>query len=90
VDEINTEHVVIGTRVGLKDVGTGKEKNYIILGPWDADIDRGIISYLAPVGRGLLGKKAGATVEIELPDGKISYEILSIEVAPDELMVRED
>ena len=50
----------------------------------------GIISYLAPVGRGLLGSKPGQSVEIELPEGKVSYEILDIVVAPDELMVQQD
>ena len=90
VDEISTERVVIGTKLGLKNLTKNKDIDYIILGPWDADIDQGVISYLAPVGRGLLGRKVGESVEIELPDGKVSYEIKSIEVAPDKLMVRED
>ena len=90
VDEISTDQVVIGTKVRAKNTSSGKEETFILLGPWDADIDRGIISYLAPVGRGLLGHKVGDKAEIELPDGKVSYEVLGIEVAPDELMVQPD
>jgi transcription elongation factor GreA len=90
VDEISTDRVVIGTQVGLKNLTKNRDENFILLGPWDADIDRGIISYLSPVGRGLLGHKVGETVEIELPEGTASYRIESIAVAPDKLMVRED
>jgi len=90
VEEISTERVVIGTKVGVKNVTKKKDVDYIILGPWDADIDQGIISYLAPVGRGLLGHKVGESIEIELPEGKNTFEVKSIEVAPDKLMVRED
>ena len=90
IDEISTERVVIGTKVALHNLTKKRDENFIILGPWDADIDQGIISYLAPVGRGLLGRKVGDSTEIELPDGKVSYEVKSIEVAPENLMVRED
>ncbi|MEM8882863.1 MAG: GreA/GreB family elongation factor [Planctomycetota bacterium] len=89
VDEITTDRVVIGTTVKLKNA-KGGEDTFTILGPWDADIDRGIISYLAPVGRGLLGKAVGETAEINLPDGAVNYEVLAIETAPDELMVQAD
>jgi transcription elongation factor GreA len=90
VDEITTERVVIGTTVKLKNTTTGKDENFTLLGPWDADINRGIISYLAPVGRGLLGCKPGESVEIDLPEGKVGYEVLGIVVAPDELLVKDE
>ncbi|MHC4409963.1 MAG: GreA/GreB family elongation factor, partial [Planctomycetota bacterium] len=90
VDEITTDRVVIGTTVKLKNTTTGNEENFTLLGPWDADIDRGIISYLAPVGRGLLGCKPGESVEIDLPEGKVNYDVLGIMVAPDELLVKEE
>ncbi|MHC4952621.1 MAG: transcription elongation factor GreA [Planctomycetota bacterium] len=90
IDEIGTDRVVIGTHVELRNTDTNEEKNFILLGPWDADIDRGIISYMSPVGRGLLGKKVGAKAEIELPEGKVNYEVLSIAVAPENLLVRAD
>lgn len=90
VDEITTERVVIGTKVKAKNTDSGSEENFILLGPWDADLSKGIISYMAPVGRGLLGRKIGEKVEIELPDGKVNYQVLGIEIAPDDLMVQPD
>jgi transcription elongation factor GreA len=90
IDEISTERVVIGTKVKLRNATTNTEETFTLLGPWDADVDRGIISYLAPVGRGLLGRAPGESVEIDLPDGKVSYEVLGVEVAPAELLVQEE
>jgi transcription elongation factor GreA len=89
-DEISTDRVVIGTRVRLRNTSTGGEETFTLLGPWDADVNRGIISYLAPVGRGLLGRKPHETVEIELPEGRVGYEVLEIEVAPEELLVKRE
>jgi transcription elongation GreA/GreB family factor len=37
-----------------------------------------VISYLSPVGRGLLGRREGDSVNIELPEGSVSYKVLSI------------
>jgi len=90
IDEIVTDRVSIGTQVKVRNTDKGADEEFIILGPWDADIDRGIISYLAPVGLGLIGHEPGATCEIELPAGKATYEVLSIAVAPENLLVRED
>jgi len=90
VDEITTDAVAIGTQVRVRNTDSGAEEEFILLGPWDTDIDRGIISYLAPVGRGLLGQKPKSVTEIELPGGKVSYEVLSIAIAPENLMVRAD
>jgi len=90
IDEIRTDRVVIGTRVKLKNTASGEEKTFTLLGPWDADVSRGIISYLAPVGRGLLGRKEGEQVDIELPEGRVHYEVLGIEVAPEELLVKRE
>ena len=73
--------VVIGTRVQLQNESAGAKESFSILGPWDVDLDRGVISYHSPVGRGLLGRKIGDTVEIELPDGSVSYRVTGIEPA---------
>ncbi len=81
--DVTTERVVIGTRVKLKNITAGEaEENFSILGPWDVDLDRGIISYMSPVGRGLLGKSAGNKTTITLPEGSVDYEVLEIDAAP--------
>ena len=87
---VTTERVVVGTKVRVRNVGEGKVEIYSLLGPWDSDVARGIISYLSPVGMSLLGKKKGAEVEVQLPQGTAKYEVLDIEAAPSELLVAED
>jgi transcription elongation factor GreA len=89
-DEVTTERVVIGTRVRLLNKGSGVEETFSLLGPWDVDLEKGIISYMSPVGRGLLGKKCDDEVEIELPEaGSVEFKVLGIEMAPN-LMADED
>ncbi|MBW7898114.1 Transcription elongation factor GreA [Candidatus Brocadiaceae bacterium B188] len=70
-----------GTRVTLRHQGKTELEIYTILGPWDVDIENGVISYLSPIGKGLLNKNAGETVTIKLPEGESSYEIIKIEKA---------
>jgi transcription elongation factor GreA len=87
---VTTDLVVVGTRVRLNNLTRGGEERYALLGPWDTNLERGIISYLSPVGRGLLGKPKGATADITLPEGSVRYEILDIEAVPDEMVALSD
>lgn len=61
--KIRTDVVTIGTRVHLKRDGENVE--YSILGPWEADADKNVISYLSPLGRALIGKRAGESTTLE-------------------------
>jgi transcription elongation factor GreA len=79
---VTTEAVVIGTLVQLKNESRNEEEAFSILGPWDVDLDQGIISYLSPVGRGLLGKQKGTRTRIELPEGSVDYTLMDIGIAP--------
>ncbi len=89
-DLVTTERVVVGTRVRLNNLTRGGEEIYSLLGPWDADVEKGVISYLSPVGSGLLGKSAGAQADIQLPEGSVSYKVLAIDTAPPELLADEE
>ncbi len=62
---VATDAVNVGTRVILKDLTTGKERQFTILGAWDSDPASGVVSYLAGLGQALLGRKPGE--EVELP-----------------------
>ena len=62
----------------MRDKTSKKQETYTILGAWDGDPDRNIISYQTAIGQALLGRKAGETVA--LPNGE--FEIISIEPAP--------
>jgi transcription elongation factor GreA len=88
-EQVTTDKVVVGTRVRLTNLSSGNEETYALLGPWDTDLERGVISYLSPVGRGLLGKGRGARADIVLPEGAVAYEIVNIEAAPPELLQAE-
>ncbi len=62
--ETDTSIVSIGTIVDLEDLGTGESETFTILGAWDTDLDKGIISYLSETGAALLGNSVGEEVEV--------------------------
>jgi transcription elongation GreA/GreB family factor len=74
--------VSIGTIVGLRDSDTGKEETYTILGAWDGDPDRGIISYQTAIGQAMLGHKLGEVVALTDDDATRRFAIISIDPAP--------
>jgi len=77
--ELTGEHVNLGLTVDIRDVKTGEEFSYMIVGITDADPFEGRISNESPVGKGLLGHSVGEKVDIELDGGEIlTYEIIEI------------
>jgi transcription elongation GreA/GreB family factor len=78
----DTSRVSIGTVVRLRDVASGKEETYTILGAWDGDPDRNIISYQAAIGQALLGHKVGETVSIGSEGANQTVVIVAIDSAP--------
>ena len=65
----DTNLVSIGTVVTLKDAATGKAETYTILGAWDGDPDKHILSYLTTIGQAILGHKVGETVQLPSETG---------------------
>src|SRR6185369_5623689 len=78
----DTSQVSIGTGVGLREADTGKEETYSVLGAWDGDPDRGIISYQTAIGQALLGHKLGEIVTLTDEHESRRFAIISIEPAP--------
>ena len=77
--DISTETVSIGLTVKLKDIEYDEIVEYKILGDEkESDPDNGIISAQSPIGSGLIGHVIGEKVDIEVPSGIISFEILDI------------
>ncbi|HHV50897.1 MAG TPA: transcription elongation factor GreA [Clostridiales bacterium] len=76
--ELSTEIVHIGSRVRVKDLDTGEEETYQIVGSTEADPLEGKISNESPVGRELISRTKGDVIEVEVPDGLLKYEILEI------------
>jgi len=79
LNTISGEKVMFGATVQIEDVETGEQRTYTLLGPDEAEPTQGSISVLSPVGRALLGKYEGDEVAVEVPRGRVQYEILSIE-----------
>lgn len=76
VEEVQTDVVGIGSYV--KVATAGKNLEYQIVGSAEANIKEGKLSNASPVGEGLMGCQAGDVVEIEVPRGVVTYEILDI------------
>ena len=74
-----TDVVGPGTVVLATDLATNQPESFTILGAWDSDPDKGIISYLTPVAMALLNRKVGDEVEFELHGGKRRHRIERIE-----------
>ena len=78
----DTSRVSIGTVVTLRNAETKMEETYTILGAWDGDPDRHIISYQTAIGQALLGHEVGKTVSLNTEDETTELTIVSIEPAP--------
>lgn len=76
--EVHTQEVSIGSKVLLKDLESGEEIEYTIVGSAEADPANNKISNESPVGKAILGKKKGSVVEVMVPAGILKYEILDI------------
>jgi transcription elongation factor GreA len=57
-----------------------EESIFHIVGPYEADINRGLVSTSSPIAKGLIGKSVGDSAEVHTPGGVKSYEIISIEL----------
>jgi len=72
----SSDKVELGVTVVVE--ANGKESTYMIVGSLEADPTAGKISDVSPVGKILMGKKAGEEAEFETPRGKIVYKVKSI------------
>lgn len=79
IDEKTRKNVVsVGSKVKLLDEEFNEELDYVIVGSSEADPFNNRISDESPVGSAILGKKKGATVEVNTPDGVATFKILAI------------
>jgi len=76
IEKSNTKEVQIGSVVLL--CSDNKKEEFQIVGPEEADVFNGKISYQSPLGEALLGKAKGSKVSIRIPNGKAEYKVLEI------------
>lgn len=74
------DKVTFGARVTVADETTDEEKQFDIVGPYEADINQGRVSTASPLAKALIGKSIGDSAEVTTPSGKKSYEIIAIDV----------
>ncbi len=72
--------IIVGSTVRLRDLASGEEITYTIVGSPEADPDQDKISNESPVGRALLGRRPGETVNIQVPAGKLRLNVLQIKL----------
>ncbi len=77
------EAVTFGKRVKIREVNTGAERVCNILGVGETDREKGIIAYQSPLAKALIGNKQGDVVDVQLPRGVKTYEILEVEFHED-------
>jgi transcription elongation factor GreA len=76
---VNAEgRVVFGATVGLREHTFDEEVTYQIVGDLEADVNERKISISSPIARALIGKYEGDVVDVQVPDGLRSYEILKV------------
>ena len=80
IDDDNDEEGTVGRSsiVKIKNVETGDEVTYRLVGFTQSDPLAGKISDESPVGKALIGKHVGDVIEVEAPRGKVSFEILEV------------
>src|SRR5438034_7063070 len=81
-ENVDTSRVSIGTIVTFRNAETNNEETYTILGAWDGDPDRHIISYQTAIGQALLGHEVAETISLNTEDGVAQFIIVSIQPSP--------
>ena len=76
--DIQTDEVQILTKVRVRVLKTGKEKNYQLVTEGEANSLEGKIAVTTPIAKGLMGKRVGDIAQVQVPAGLMEYEILEI------------
>ena len=75
------DEVAFGATVAVKDLDSGDEEEFTLVGAGEEDYAAGKILVTSPLAQGLVGKRVGDRAEIQVPKGTIRYEILGIRYA---------
>ncbi len=85
LDKIPRDKVGLGSTVTLRHTGNGDEVTYELVVPEDSDPTIGRISPMSPIGRSLLNREEGETVEVKVPSGSKEYEIVRLVTMHDQV-----
>ncbi len=76
--QVDTSHARILSTVRVRNRSARREQSFKLVSTQEADIRKGWISVASPVGKGLLGTKAGDVVRVRVPSGTIVFEVLEV------------
>ena len=75
---LSGDTVLFGATVDVTDLESDKKQTYQIVGQYEANLEKGLISYVSPLAKALIGKAKGDIVEVQTPKGTKAYEVLAI------------
>jgi transcription elongation factor GreA len=76
--DLPNDKIYILSKVKLKDLKTNREFEYLLVSPEESNFENGKISVTSPIGKSLLGKHVGESVDIKVPAGLLHYKILDV------------
>ena len=77
-EELSTDMILVGSKIVVRDIEFDEICHYRIVGSNEADSLNGLISDESPVGEALIGHQVGDKIDIDTPDGVVTYEVLEI------------
>ena len=80
LSKLSGETITFGAKVKILDEDTNQETDYHIVGPYEANLESGLISIASPIAKALIGKEENMSVEVRTPSGIKNYEIVSITI----------
>ena len=80
-NEVKTDKIAFGTRVALNNRKNGQAEEYVILGPWESNPSRNVISYLSPLGMALWDHRPGEELKFTINQNEFHYTVERIEKA---------
>ena len=76
--QLDTSKILVLSKVQIKNLSNSMMMDYTLVAESEADLKSRKISVNSPIGRGLLGKKVGQIAKINVPNGTLEFEIVSI------------
>ena len=73
-----SDEVVFGATVIVKDLDFGDNETFVLVGAGEEDYDAGKINVASPLAQGLMGSKVGQKISVDVPAGKMNFEILEV------------
>jgi len=78
VATLSGDKILFGATVDVEDCDNSQKSTYQIVGQYEANLEKGLISFISPLAKALIGKQLGDIVEVKTPKGDKAYEVLAV------------